>query len=1186
MNVVQLKRLEAYGFKSFADRLEIEFDKGITAIVGPNGSGKSNITDAVRWVLGEQNVRNLRGTRAEDIIFTGSATRRALGVAEVSLTFDNSDGQLSLDFKEVVITRRLFRSGESEFYINKAKCRLKDIYELFADTGLGRDAISVISQNKIDEVLNSRPEERRLLFEETAGITKYRNRKKESLRKLADTEQNLLRVKDILSEIENQLEPLQLQAEKTTRHQQLSTQYRDCKLTQNLYRYEAGKKAVEESQARLQKLKDDELAQLTIVQRLEADKEQLDRSLLQAEQDLQKYMEENHRLEQAMEKNDREMALLEERCNQSGRMQQSLEIDTGELLKYQKTLQREYEETVQKQAEQLQKKAALENDIQKKQALETELDEKLGQQTALLAELRRKSEAEMAVQNELQKEAALLERDIEETVRRLSEEEAVRKRLADEAGRQEAALQMLQEEINAQSVQEQQCGEQEERQRQQYLQAEQNREDEKLQLQKLQQKLQQEQARLHILGNLQRDYDGFGRAVKAVLKSSAPWQKKICGAVAELIQVDKPYVLAIETALGGSLQHVVTEDPQTAKQAIAFLKQGHLGRVTFLPLTALVVKVPEKSAVLRNVPGFIGYANELVQIEPRYQKAADFLLARTIIMDTIDHALLLAEKQGYRSRIVTLEGEILHPGGSMAGGSNLQKESSFLNRKEELTALALAVEQKEAEIHKKQEQLQAGAQVLAGQKQALQQKQAQLQELKMMLARQRIGAEKEKASLERTMALLQQQEEKLGLLQMQQDELRDRDEQCKAKLALQESAGQLRQADVEAADCLQDLQMDKEDLKKVLVRLQIEQTVMEQEMLRLQDQCHNKQSEIDRTNKEISRKNQEKNSLQEKTAVWKQEIEKWQQENAKLAVKKAEQQKVHEEAYQLRMELLVQQQQNEKKIRQEQKGLQENREKVHRFELEQTRKEMELEQWEAQLLEEYQLTPKEAGNRKMDLSLPELQRRMKEIEAEMEALGSINPHAVEEYTAVRQRYDFLSGQTEDLISAKADLAAIIAEIDQTMAKQFREAFAEIGEYFSNIFIRLFGGGQAKLRLTDAEDILASGIEIEVQPPEKKLQNLSVLSGGERALTVIALLFAFLQYKPAPFSVVDEIDAPLDEANVNRFAAFLQEYAENTQFIVVTHRKGTMEAANVMFGVTVEDAGVSKIVSVRLSDTIN
>ena len=1186
VNVVQLRRLEAYGFKSFADRLEIEFDKGITAIVGPNGSGKSNITDAVRWVLGEQNVRSLRGTRAEDIIFTGSATRRALGVAEVSLTFDNSDGQLSLDFKEIVITRRLFRSGESEFYINKAKCRLKDIYELFADTGLGRDAISVISQNKIDEVLNSRPEERRLLFEETAGITKYRNRKKESLRKLADTEQNLLRVQDILSEIENQLEPLQQQAEKTTRHQQLSAQYKDCRLSQNLYRYEAGKKIVEESQARLQKLRDEELLQLTKVQRLEADKQQLDKDLLEIEQQLQKYMEENHRLEQVMEKNDREIALLEERCNQSGRMQQSLEIDAADLLKYRTVLQKEYAEAEQRQQEQVQRKAVLETELQKKLALEKELEEKIQRQTSLLAELRRKSEVEMAAHNELKKEAALLERDIEETQRRVTEEAAVTSSQTDEVAKQTSSLKALREEIEKLQQQEQQTGAEEKTQRLRYLQLEKSQEEESQHLQKLQQQFQQEQARLHILENLQRDYDGFGRAVKAVLKSNAPWRKKICGAVAELIQVDKPYVLAIETALGGSLQNVVTEDTQTAKQAISFLKQGRLGRVTFLPLAALVVKRPEKNDVVRKMAGFIGYANELVQIEKPYQKAADFLLARTIVMDTVDHALLLAEKQGYRSRIVTLEGEILNPGGSMAGGSNLQKESSFLNRKEELTSLAASIEKKNQEIRKRQEQLETGAQLFAAQKSSLHKLQAALQNLRMEIAQQTIGAQKEGASLVRMEEALAAQATKLDFLKKQSLALLQKEAVCKDKIALQENDEKLRQADQDAVLHLQDLQMDKEDVKKLLVNLQIEQTVIEQGLLRLQDNCKNKQNEIDRSNKEISRKNQEKISLQETVAACRLEMEKWQTENIHLAAEKAAQQKTHETAYQLRMEKLVQLQEHDKQTKQEQRNLQGTREKVHRFELEQAKKEFELAQWTAQLLEEYQLTPEEAVSRKLELSLPDLQKLLKEIEAEMEALGSINPNAIEEYAAVRQRYDFLSGQTADLISAKADLSDIIADIDQTMAKQFQTAFSKIGEYFSDIFVRLFGGGQAKLRLTNEEDILSSGIEIEVQPPEKKLQNLSVLSGGERALTVIALLFAFLQYRPAPFSVVDEIDAPLDEANVSRFAAFLQEYAENTQFIVVTHRKGTMEAANVMFGVTVEDAGVSKIVSVRMSDTIN
>ncbi len=1184
---MQLKRLEAYGFKSFADKLEIEFDKGITAIVGPNGSGKSNITDAIRWVLGEQNVRNLRGAKAEDIIFTGSASRRALGVADVSLTFDNSDGQLALDFKEVVVTRRLFRSGESEFYINKAKCRLKDIYDLFADTGLGRDAISVISQNKIDEVLNSKPEERRLLFEETAGITKYRNRKRESLRKLNDTEQNLLRVNDIVLEIENQLEPLAEQAEKTKQHNVLAQEFQSCKLTQILHKYETRSNERTNGQVKLKELKDEETAFLTKVQVLEASKEQLSKEILDIEASLQELGEKNHELGQQLEKNRNEISILQERLEQGSRSKQRFIIDRNETLQREMESKQRFEKLIAEKKQAEENAAVIELKLQKELAAEQSLQEKIQLQTTALRGLQEKAQLKQQEMNEKSQSLALLERDLAEVERQLDEQSRLYADHEENHSLQQIELDELQAVFSKKEAENQVRIEEKKKIETKLAAAKKEKQNIDEAVRKTQQQGQSAAARLSVLTNLQHEYEGFGRAVKSVLKSNASWRAGISGAVAELIHVEKRYVTAIEISLGGSLQNIVTKDTQTAKDAIAFLKRDRLGRVTFLPLSTIVVRQPGQDASIRQFKGFIGYANELVQTEAVYKKAVDFLLARTIVVDTIDNALELAKKQGYKSRIVTLEGEVLNPGGSMAGGSMAQRDSSFLNRSGEIEQLTERLKKSEEEVSLLKKQSDVVQSKCSEFEHGLDEQRVAQQAALVKQAEQKVYLEKKQAEIVLTCKAMDGLQEKIAALQAKKkDVLTRRDAMSQQIETFHDTDVTQKPEAVAAEEILDDLQQDYEDLSKLLVEHKIAKTVAQQEVIHAEENQAALETELNRYVQELTKNQEEMAALQEFIETSQQQMALLKEGNSAVEEQKAAVLKEHDACYALKMAKLVETQKNETETKQANRQLSEGRNKMHAFELELTKYDFEIEQCVEELRESYQLTPEAAQVHKLDLPFSALQHKVKELEGRIRELGAVNPNAIEEYEALNKRYTFLQKQSQDLIDAKEYLATIIAEMDTTMAKQFKEAFAQISVYFSEIFVKLFGGGQAKLILTDASDVLASGVEIEVEPPEKKLQNLSVLSGGERALTVIALLFAFLKYRPAPFSVVDEIDAPLDEANVNRFGAFLQEYAENTQFIVVTHRKGTMEAATVMFGVTVEDAGVSKIVSVRLEDQLN
>lgn len=1001
MNFLQLKKLEAYGFKSFADKIEVDFDRGITAIVGPNGSGKSNISDAIKWVLGEQNVRNIRGVKAEDIIFAGSESRRSMGVAEVSLYFDNNDGTLPVDFREVVVTRRLFRTGESEFYINKSRCRLKDIVNLFADSGIGHDSMGIISQNKMDEILNARPEEKRLFFEEAAGISKYRSRKKEAMRKLEDTENNLQRVHDILGEIENQLEPLAEGAAKAKRYQELQEEQADLQLTGLYQHYQRLQARRGEFDKQLQEKKDQELAANTAKQLIESRSAQLEGELLNLEKNLEQLAQKRQEIHNSLEEADSRIKVLEERRRQGKANRQRHQ----QQIRQQQAAMAEAGEGVAG-LEQAEKSAQ-----SKKQAVEQEI--------------------------------------------------AVKRQRAKELRQSLTELRQQGQGLNQQK-------------------------------QKIQAVIQSAEGRVQVLERLQSSYEGFGRAVKAVLKTQQPWKAGICGAVAELLDVPGKYVLAIETALGGSLQNIVTKDTDTAKAAIAMLKADKLGRATFLPLSSIVVR-QNREQLPAQAKGIIGWAHQVVQVDNAYSKVAEFLLGRTLVVDTLENALALNKNMGQRLRIVTLEGELLSPGGALTGGSQHHKESSFLNRREEI-----------AQLHQELKEKQGQGEALASQ-----------------------------------LAQLQEQYEKL---------------------------------DEEA-----------EELSQSTSQLEMNKTVLEQQAIRAREQILLRQREIQRCQAAID-------SQTEELAVMEQELSDSMAEIAELMEVCQRQQKAYAKAdeehrgvYKQRLSRMAEKKNNDKEIREAGSRLQAIQNQLHQLDLDASKIDYELEQSQDKMLSEYGLIPERAAEKVLDLAPGELKKSLVALDRELKQLGPVNPNAPQEYEELQKRHGFLAGNAEDLEKAKADLLQLIEQMEQVMTKQFGDAFVKINEYFGEIFVKLFGGGQAGIQLTDKEKLLEAGVNIFVTVPGKKMQNLSVLSGGERALTVVALLFSFLKYRPAPFSVLDEIDAPLDEANIGRFGKFIREYAERTQFIMVTHRKGTMEVADTMYGVTIEDAGVSKILSVKLED---
>ena len=1179
---MQLKRLEAYGFKSFADKITIDFDKGITAIVGPNGSGKSNITDAIRWVLGEQNVRNLRGTKAEDIIFTGSASRKALGVAEVSLFFAN-DGTLPVDFREVVVTRRLYRSGESEFYINRSRCRLKDIYNLFADTGIGHDGMSIIGQNRIDDILNSRPEERRAFFEETAGITKYRNRKRESVRKLTDTENNLIRVQDIIKEIENQLEPLARHAEKTRVFNELDGEYRKCKLTKLSQDYARESQRKKDNDAKLTEARDAATAAETKVKAVAARKEQLGKEIIDFEQQLKAQAEKNEEIRQKIEAASTEMAALKERQEQS-------DAAKARILARRQELNHEMAQAIADMAKLSEKEAQQKKDLALADSLLSQEKEKAKRIAAHIREQKdvektatEKREKMQANLTQKQQDLALIERDIEngsgdqeareasllEAKQELVRLEDLQKELAEQISQQDEAIKArVAEQQQAQTAQREAAG---------------KMADSQQRCNETSQQVKSAESKIQFLTRMQQDYEGFGKAAKAVLKSRENWRSGIAGAVAELIDVPREYVTALEIALGGNLQNIVTEDTDTAKAAIAYLKRERQGRVTFLPLSTIVAHPPKDIAFAAH-EGVIGWASELVKTEAKFHKIVDFLLSRTLVVDTLDNGLKLAKKHNYKLRIVTKEGELLNPGGSLSGGSRQHQESSFLNRSGEIEELKekLASWEKQLETLRAERQAAQQEQTEAAERQR--EAMEALHEANVRRAELRVSKERLAENLTGQKMTVQELEEaaekiKATFARIQEKRTLAARAVANAQREFEEAAHEAEEATLE----LEDLEQDADDLSEYIQKREVDRAVLEQEALRSREHLLLRTRDKERSEQSLRDNEAEEKQLAEGLAESVTRLEVISGQNANWQKLFADGQEAHDKIYAQRMTKLTESQQADKDSHEAARKLNQAQERVHKLEIIETKLQLALEEWQETILAEYGLTPERAAEESLAMEPPAVHHRMKELERRIKELGPVNPNALEEYDEQQKRHDFMQGQASDLIEAKENLEHIIADMDEAMTKRFKEAFAQIQVYFADIFVRLFGGGKAELKLLDEQDVLNTGVDILVTLPQKKRQNLSALSGGERALTVIALLFSFLRYRPSPFSVLDEIDAPLDEANVVRFGSFLREFAENTQFIVVTHRKGTMESVDTMYGVTIEDAGVSKILSVKLDD---
>ena len=1177
-----LKSIEVHGFKSFANKILFEFHNGITGIVGPNGSGKSNVADAVRWVLGEQSARQLRGVSMQDVIFSGTENRKALSYAYVAITMDNADHMLPIEFEEVTIARRVYRSGESEYLINGSPCRLKDVTELFYDTGIGKEGYSIIGQGQIDRILSGKPEERRELFDEAAGIVKFKRRKATAQKKLAEERENLVRVNDILSELERQVGPLEKQAETAKKYLNIREELKSADVNRFLLE-------VEDIDGRLASL--DEKFQIASKDLTETGEK---------EEQLKKEFEE---IEQTIADLDAELEKTQNGMSEAGLMKEKLEGQIN-LLREQIRMTETSDEHFTGRLDAIKAEIA---EKEKQKGAYDKTKETLEKELSDMVEKRKSAEDTLNnIRQEINRCNEGIEKGKNEIIALLSKRTEIKGRMERsdtmleqvnirKAELNRNLLQRKNEETDLKSVlqtHEERMAEvtekirsleetRKEQEEKQHTFEKKEKEENDL-LSDAYERFHQNQSRLESLRNIAERYEGYGNSTKRVMEKKGE-EKGIHGVVADLVKVEKKYETAVETALGGNIQNVVTEDEETAKRLITYLKENHYGRVTFLPLTSVKGKDHEKNRSFLSEPGAIGFANELVKADKVYSEVLSYLLGRVIVVDHVDHAVALARKSGYGLHIVTLEGEYLAPGGSIAGGS-FKNNSNLLGRKREIDTLTKAVKEGEEEIKAikaRREEIRVALSLLLEEQQENKQ---QLQEAYLAENTERISMEKAKEQWEES-------EKRFELLRKDSAEI---DTQVKnihtEKKEIEEAlaASDAREKEVKkegeelqktldekiyledgAQRTLTELQMEEASLSQKETFSEENRTRVEKELADLKAETERLITQREESLKDVEKKKTDIEEIQKTILSANESYGSMEKELKEIRKRKEERQAEYKGFFERREEISKQKNGLDKEI----------------FRLN-TQREKLAEQKDYQInymWNEYELTYHNAEALKdperNDLS--QLKRQSAKLRDELRQMGNVNVNAIEEFQEVNERYQFLKNQHDDLIESEKTLLLVIEDLDNGMREQFSEQFKAIQTEFNHAFRELFGGGKGELMLTEGEDLLESGIQISAQPPGKKLQSMQLLSGGEKALTAIALLFAIQNLKPSPFCLLYEIEAALDDSNVGRFAKYLHKLTKNTQFIVITHRRGTMAAADRLYGITMQEKGISTLVSVNL-----
>ena len=1177
-----LKRLELQGFKSFADKTKLEFMPGITTVIGPNGSGKSNIADSIRWVLGEQSMKSLRGSKTEDIIFAGTQSRKSLGFAEASIVFDNTDGKLPIEYQEVTITRRIYRNGESGYFINKTACRLKDVLELFMDTGIGKDGYSIIGQGKIDEILSNKSEDRRHIFEEAAGIVKYRTRKQESEKKLEQTKLNLLRINDILSEIEVNLEPLKQQSEKAKKFLDLREELKSIEIGLFLYNIDIYKNKLDE----LVKDNDIFLSQKEAEENkqnvLQGLKQNLKQELDEITSSIESVQNLGFESSKQIEQINSEINVSKEKIVNNNSNFERYKTDIEELNSKILDLEEEKKSRLDKKTNLSSNKEKFVKELEEKEIALKDISSKLTAEETKIEAKKKKVEEYTDLKYEKREEINTLEINNENFEKR---KKAIKDEISDTISELDEKR-LLKSEINK-------TFSEIEKQRNEYQKnllsinskkEESNKKikDFETKINNLSMNLRLKESKHKFLVEMEKEKEGYQRSVKALLLEGEKNSfKGLHGVLANLISVSDKYKLAIEMSLGNALQNLVSDTEEDAKKMIDYLRTNNLGRASFLPITSVKGKRIEK-LIKNNLSGVIGIAADLVTVNKKYEGIILNLLGRTVVVDTMDTAIILARQNNYSFKIVTLDGDIISPAGSMTGGSVSQKSTSIIGRASQIKDLEKEIKKLEEDISKvtkEKEEYENSISDLLEEIVAIE-KTAQEQEIVYATQKQRVLSVEEaiskletrldslkKETIEIEKSIAENTGKKLNI----ENELKKQEEEM-SKLNEEIKSFALNNKDTQKY--IDDLNFDITNLKISVSSFDESSSSIDEIIDRINIDIENSKNAIEVKNLEKEQITKDNLELENKIKNLEEKIESIKSEvkGSSEKIEKLKQERTSKNEKLSR---------TEEEILEQFKTIEDLKNQISKLEVKKSKLDFELEQIINKMWEDYELTPSNAQNYEKPSNVSVTTKKVKSLREEIKNLGSINVDSIQEYKQTKERYDFMCEQRLDLENSSNKLRKVITDMTKTMKDQFEKQFKTINKNFGEVFSELFGGGKAELKLSDPENILECGIEIEVQPPGKKLQNMSLLSGGEKAFTAIALLFAILKINPAPFCVLDEIEAALDDVNVYRFSEYLKKFTKHTQFLVITHRKGTMEAADTVYGITMEENGISKLLSMKL-----
>lgn len=1178
-----LKRLELQGFKSFADKTILELMPGITTVIGPNGSGKSNISDAIRWVLGEQSMKSLRGTKSLDIIFAGTQNRKSLGFAEASLVFDNSDGALPIEYTEVTVTRKIYRSGETGYYINKVPCRLKDVLELFMDTGIGKDGYSIIGQGKIDEILSNKSEDRRHIFEEAAGIVKYRTRKQESEKKLEHTKLNLLRINDILTEIEGNLEPLQMQADKAKKYLNLREELKNIEIglfVYNIEKYKQDLEKVVQDIEIMQSQCNDEEGRLERVKIL---KEELKSSIDEITETIENMSNIGFESQKQIEQLNSDINVAKTRIannnENNDRYLKEIEEQNAKI----KELKDEIEQKEAKKDNLKQNKEKFEKELNEKQAELDKLTEKLSskeleiegykhtveENTDKKYELQSEINAQNINYQNFEKRQAQIKQEMQSTIPELDGTRLNKEDIAKQFNEIENKKNKAQNSLN-------EVAKQREEANQKIKSFESN-------INILSSEMRIKESRLKFLIETEKEKEGYIKSVKSLLKDCENIKelgKGMNGVLANIIEVPDDLQTAIEMCLGASLQNIVTETETDAKRLVEHLRKNNLGRASFLPISSVRGKKLDK--IKGNESGVIGIASDLVKYNKKYEQIILNLLGRTVIVDKMDTAIKVAKQNGYTFRIVTTEGDLINPSGAITGGSVAKKTVNILGRGKEIEKLEKEIKNLKQKIEKLENDKQNYEESIEGILELSANLEKELQEIDITYATEKQKVISINENIEKLEKRLNRLKEEQANLEKQKEEAISTKGNLQVEInKIVEQNEELSKIITEFAELNKDDQKYIDDLNFDITNLKISVSSFDESEASIQEIQERINQELENAHTSIENKNTQIEQIKKDN----EELEKSIQET----LQKIEEVKESVNSSSSKIEELKKEraQKSEKLSKQEDeitakfKVIEDLKGQLVKLDVKKTKIEEDINGIINKMWEEYELTPNNAEQYQKPENVALTQRRVNSLRTEIRELGSVNVDSIEEYKNLKDRYDFMSEQRLDLENTMSKLRKVISDMTQIMKEQFKEKFKVINKNFGEVFAELFGGGKAELTLEDEENILECGIDITVQPPGKKLQNMMLLSGGEKAFTAIALLFAILKINPAPFCVLDEIEAALDDVNVFRYADYLKKFTDHTQFLVITHRKGTMEVADTVYGVTMEESGISKLLSMKL-----